>query len=838
MKRYKKRTLALVLASVITVVGAFGAENYKNDLMSLGFRNDSSGNVTLSIYTSNSLTNVVKPIQRDNYTYEVLLPETNSKLSSDLPLGRNIASIDVKTLPYTQSSIGYTKITIIMQTPKPLFLETSVYIPDKTAPTPQLETKNLDFNEPPLEKYTESSRHISDDENVEKKVISQDKVDIKDSVKQFESAAKTSPTINNTVAEDLPASNNNEILKFILGGLLVFVILIYMFLHARAKMVEVTGEQLDLNLDDEKSVKKNKQQKGKVKSTIKKLDNTYKNSFSMPVPQAMQEQEYDNEIEVHNVIDLDELLEEQNLQKDNNVSADVVIDDADENMALEEFLNAYNYDEEQNAEEIEDNSFDEELYEKYIHDNNLRFTKGDIENISLLMKNEISDEVLNNPEKYMTSVIKNVKPSPTTILENFVTSYTVNQNITFSKADIEALRALMNVELDQDFITNLKIDPARRNEMLEKFEQQTMRPHKTSELLTLNVKDLLPDLSEALKKQGGKKIESEAKPQVVYYSQGYDVATLKLENDILPDLSKEISNESAYETRPSDEIELVDKSFDLQTMVVKDELPDLEDALKNPEKYETSSQTSDEVDEEALLKNIMNVTFKPFDEEREYEILNDADKNVEVNIPTMSDIQDEFKQFDNNFEIIEEEELINQLESDEDDFAALYDTNYVDLDSENPADGIDFVEAKKSDAQKLLDQIKNAEMLRKLKVENQQTSSKQNKIEKIKKEENVPSKPEFCILEGERYSIVSVNYFTDKMGCYLAKSEKGFCVIGFIGDKIYKIKTYELLETENMQSRISKKLGNGASRYIVRIGIHKFILNVDNDNMEFVMDLC
>ena len=41
-----------------------------------------------------------------------------------------------------------------------------------------------------------------------------------------------------------------------------------------------------------------------------------------------------------------------------------------------------------------------------------------------------------------------------------------------------------------------------------------------------------------------------------------------------------------------------------------------------------------------------------------------------------------------------------------------------------------------------------------------------------------------------------------------------------------------------MQSRISKKLGNGASRYIVRIGIHKFILNVDNDNMEFVMDLC
>ena len=76
------------------------------------------------------------------------------------------------------------------------------------------------------------------------------------------------------------------------------------------------------------------------------------------------------------------------------------------------------------------------------------------------------------------------------------------------------------------------------------------------------------------------------------------------------------------------------------------------------------------------------------------------------------------------------------------------------------------------------------------------------------------------------------------MGCYLAKNDNGYCVIGYIGDKVYKIKTYEILNNENMQSRMSKKLENGTSRYIVRIGIHKFILNVDKDNMEFVMDLC
>ena len=42
MKQYKKRTVALVLASVITVVGSFGAENYKNSLMSLKFQNDTA----------------------------------------------------------------------------------------------------------------------------------------------------------------------------------------------------------------------------------------------------------------------------------------------------------------------------------------------------------------------------------------------------------------------------------------------------------------------------------------------------------------------------------------------------------------------------------------------------------------------------------------------------------------------------------------------------------------------------------------------------------------------------------------------------------------------------
>ena len=866
MKRYKKRTIALVLASVITVVGAFGSENYKNNLMSLGFSNDSSDCLTLAISTTKLYENQIKPIQRDNNTYEILLPETNSKLSADLPLGKNVASIDVKTLPYTQSSIGYTKITIVMQKPQALLLKSSVYIEDKTKPAPQLETTKEYVNTPPQENQFNQAKQVYQDrpENnytqTEKSVETSDSTNIKNNVKQIDNVStKNVKPINNTAIQNDTPSHNEEIIKFVLGGLLVFIILIYLFVRTREKMVEITGEQLDLKLDDDKdnnNKKREKEQKPKVKTTIKKLDRTYKNPISMPIQQAIAEPE-ETEVETPNIIDLDKLLKEQTQQpKEENVNSDTITEDADENLALEEFLNAYNFsdndDEENdeiNEEDNEKNSFNEQLYEKYINNNNLNFSNDDVEKISLLMNTEISDEVLKNPENYLSSEIKPVKPSPTKLLENVVTSYAVNQNITFSKADIETLKSLMSVELDNDFITNLKTNPARREEMQKEFKQQSTRPHKTSELLTLNVKDLLPDLSEALKKQGNKRIESEAKPQVVYFSQGYDVSTLKLDDNVLPDLSKEINNEEAYKKRASDSIEVSDNLFDIQTMAVNDDLPDLADMLKNPEKYETTEeQKPEKIDEDALLKNIMNVTFKPFDDNRNYEVINntdddieeDTDKNIDIETPTMSEIQDEFKLFDENFEIIEEEEPITMDESDADDFESLYDDNYIDLDDENSDEEIKLVEPPKSEAQKLLDQIKNAEKLRKEKAETQQNNNLQEeKLNKVEnKEKETLSKPEFCILNDERYSIISVNYFTDKMGCYLAKNDNGFCVIGFAGDKIYKIKTYELLENANMQSRISKQLDNGASRYIVRIGIHKFILNVDKDNMEFVMDLC
>ena len=112
MERFKKRTIALVLASVVTVVGAFGAENYKNSLMSLEYENQSNGAVNLTVLTKHNYTNNLTPIKKDASTYVIMLPETNSEISEMPAISGNIESIDVKTMPYTKTSRGYTKITV------------------------------------------------------------------------------------------------------------------------------------------------------------------------------------------------------------------------------------------------------------------------------------------------------------------------------------------------------------------------------------------------------------------------------------------------------------------------------------------------------------------------------------------------------------------------------------------------------------------------------------------------------------------------------------------------------------------------------------------------------
>ena len=114
----------------------------------------------------------------------------------------------------------------------------------------------------------------------------------------------------------------------------------------------------------------------------------------------------------------------------------------------------------------------------------------------------------------------------------------------------------------------------------------------------------------------------------------------------------------------------------------------------------------------------------------------------------------------------------------------------------------------------------------------------ENKVEEQIESEQVENDNKTFVIEDEIYEIITKSNITDRLGCYLAKNSSGYTILGFIGDKIFKIKNYEQLKNEKLQTRESEKLDDGTIRYIVRIGVHKFILNVKDDKMEFVMDLC
>ena len=823
MKQFKKRTLALVLASVVTVVGAFGAENYKNSLMSLKFESRGSGAVNLTVLTKRDYPNSITPVKKDASTYVITLPETNSEMSSPADISGDVESVDVRTMPYTKNSRGYTRITIRTLPNTMITAGKGIYIPEKTPtetaaipaspvqqPNVQPQPQPQPQQQPQMPQQQPQTNNESAPNEIQSRTgVSQtNPVDIRESVKQFEQTPTEPQMAENAPAEETvpqSSSSSSETVLVLLGVVLAIVISVYFVLRARDKMAEITGEQSDFDTNiDEFEPKKKKVvtgQKQKIKNTIKTLDKMYTKPVKMPVKTDLVSQvepakETKPEEEL-NIVDLDELFQEKTKQED-------------ENSALEDFLNSFSFQEEE--EEIpEEESFDEELYEKYINDDHLKFSQEDIGRINQLLNSEISDDTMKNLQSFVVSNPIEKKPSRTEILENFVTTYTINQNITFTKEDVDALYKLISVEIDPDFLNDLRCNPHRMEEMQKEMAKQKVKPHKTSELLTLNVKDMLPDLSEALRKQGGKAIESEVKPQVVYYSDGYDVSTLKLDED-LPDLSKEINNADAYKTRPSDKIQYVASGYDVDTMSVTDDLPDLRDVLMNPEKYETKPEEPVAVDENALLNNLANVTFKPFDDG--------------YNAPTVSDMQEEFNQLGGSFEIVNEEEIPEAEQNDNDDFAALYDDNYVDLDKEENNN-------RSEDAQKLIELIEQKRAAKKIK---QELPPKQEKP--VKKDIATKKPNKNCAIGGEIYTIIASTNFTDNTGCYLAKNSSGYYVLGFVDKKTFKIKFYDKLKSERLDSRISDKLDNGALRYIVRIGEHKLIMKANGEKMEYVMDLC
>lgn len=870
MKQFKKKTIALVLASVVTVVGAFGAENYKNSLMALKLDSTETGDVNLTVLTKRDYANNISAVRKDANTYIIMLPETNSQMKGAARLVSNVDSVNVSTMPYTTSSKGYTKITIktspdiVLNTSKGLFIpEQHQELIETTASQPE----SPQYNEPMAETPVPHSEVRHEPIRSRSGVDQINPVDIRESVRQFEPApATTQSRQNDTYEEPSNSEDENSMLPnpdeeegpspwtFIGGLILIAILMVLLVVRAKSAMRQIVGEQADLDFDDEEELKK-KQQKDKKKKkeaakkqsitkinkTVKNLDKIYTKPDKMPVsvaPEPIAEIADPVVEEEPTVVDLDEIFQETK----QSPAPQEEVQDEDFNADLEDFLAEFSFEEE--MEEVEEGpGYDEALYDKYISDGNLKFSKDDVDKINKLLNSEINDDTLKNITDYITVPPVEKKRSPAEILEDLVTTYSIDQNIIFMGEDIEALNKLISVEIDSDFITDLKTDPDIIKRREEEIAKSKGKSHKTSELLTLNVKDMLPDLSEALKKQGGRKIESEAKPQVVYFSEGYDVSILSLK-DKLPDLSIEINNKDAYKTRPSDNVEYSESGYDVQKMAISG-LPDLKDALKNPEKYEKKEPEPVVVDEEALLNNITNVTFKPFDDgSRDFEIINDFDDS---NAPSISDMQKEFDQF-SDIQIMNDDELEVQAQNDYDDFESLYNNSFVDLDNKTEQeldkelnDMMDELpklektipnkqEMKRDDdSEKLLQFIQEKQVERETKKEEQKPAV----------EADIPSKAkEFCTVRGEEYEILCTSNFTDTMGCYLGKSSNGYTVIGYADDRTFKIKHYDELKSEQMQVRVSEKMDDGTIRYIVRLGVHKFIMNAKGDNLEFVMDLC
>lgn len=878
MKNFKKRTIALVLASVVTVAGSFAASNYKNSLMALNFGVADNGGINLSVETKTAYTGNVTPNRKDANTYVLTLSEMNSFINGapDITaVSSNIASVEVKTLPYTNNAKGYTRVIIKTHNPINIKAENKIFIPTKSETV-----KKLTANET----FTNRNEHSVDIQQEKKNFSREQRINSQRQIRDYEKDVKEQ---NVPVEEEIPkkienkqeVSNNDfinsstenvnnittseekdplESFLVALAVLAVFGIIAFIAVRASNKMQEVAGEKINIDISDEEEKKSKKESKRKkIKNTIKQLDAAYAKTA---VPQATSFSQSQiktiQSTEELNVVDLDELFKETQEKTTENIVVDIDSIEEDENDALAEFLSGFGFEE---VEEpvVEEFSYDEELYEQVLANNSLKFSQDEINCMKELLGLEISKETMDNISDYViTKPIEPTKLSKDKILEELVLSYKFSQDVSFSQDDISTMKKLMNIELDEDFVTDLKTNPIRTKEMKQEIEAAKDKPRKPSEILTLQVKDLLPDLSEALKKQGGKKIESEVKPITVYASDGYEVSTLSL-NDQLPDLSKEINNKDSYISKPSAVYDIVDNSYEVEKFGFVDGLPDLSDALKNPDKYNAPKEENVEVDEEALLKNITNVQFKPFyDGSEEFEVLNDFDA------PSVDDIQNEFNQF-GNFEISKEEEPIEQLKQPEyDDFEALYNNEYFDLDNLNKTQElieekpVEIVSEKiknnipvemKTEQKKPTHVERSDEIIKKIQQTKEERMIRRAEALELRKQKAVVASEKSsvsnnqakikCIIDNITYTVISSVNFNENSGCYLAKTDNGYAVIGFINNKFIKLKDFETLRTERIMARLNEKLSDKVSRYIVRIGTEKFIVNLTDDNIEYVMSL-
>ena len=817
MKHYTKRTIALCLASLVTVLGAFGAENYKNNLMSIRINNGSGGYISMTALTEKPYNLPIKTVRQDANTYVLIFPETECEAKMPrITNYENIESIGISTFPYTPEREGYTKITVKTLGSPTLKANTMLYIPESNSGL-SYQPQKIATTEAPAQptsywathERTESTsiqkQKNENTENSQDNSLNSNSIPVEQNAnnnnQNVNNASTPGDSVNNAPAPYIPPqdySNTGTVSEHMTAIICVLVLIMlvgFIMLIGKDKMANVVGDnnEFDIDSDEPKKGKKSSKTK-KIKKAINTLDKTY--STSRRQEKELQESresdttsdmgektlEAQEDIVTQTVVDLDTLYQEKTQQKEDEV------DD------LAEFLNEFTFDEEPQAPEEE--PFNEELYQEIINSKDIKFSTTDIDRINQLIQIEITQQLLDDRDKYKQTAPKIQTKSQ--VLENLLTTYSISQNINFSKEDVKTIQQLMEVELDKSFVTDLTTNPNRVKEAEKEIKHQDTKFNSASETMTLNVKDLLPNLSQELEKQGGRPIESEAKTDVVYYSEGYDVSKLSV-SDELNDLSSALKTTKANEYRPSDTMPIVDNGYEVSTLSIKDELPDLNDVKANPNKYADKKPEKVIVDENALLQSISNVTFKPF----------------------YTDADEELNQFE-NFEVINDDNVENNLTDNDSQ-------TYTRQDRVN------------DEAEKLLKLIETQQAQRALKKQaiEEAKEFKKELLKASKKKEEIKDAPQVIFeYEGKKYILLKTISCNEDAECNLAQTNDGYSVFGYINGVRSELKHYESLSTTNMQVRINEKDADGNAQYLVKIGINKFLIKLTQDKMEFVMDLC
>ena len=593
----------------------------------------------------------------------------------------------------------------------------------------------------------------------------------------YEENTKNINNYNIATREEQSGISQSNIYEMFLLGLSILLIItccVFFYIKAKNRLTEIAGEHFEIEIEKDKEKENKKENKNKkfkkIKDTVNTLDKIYSKTAVRqpytPIKQSVEIKDKENrtsEKENIKIVNLDEILNKNSLNPTETMDS--------ENQALEDFLSGFSYYEEEEFIPEVETTFDENFLQEVINNNDIKFQKQDIECMNKLLRLELNDEIYSNTNEFLMSNPIKIDPK-VEILERLVSDYAINKNITFTEDDFIAIEKIMNVELDRDFVTDLRTNPEltkRMQKEMEEFDKETKKP---SKIKTLKVKDLLPDLSEALIKQGGKKIESNYRPETVYYQKGYDVSIMSV-SDYLPNLSEEITKNTSFEKEATQEYNLLDDSFEITTLHASNHLPDLSKEINTPQKSIITNTNNQEADPKKLLKNLNNVKFKDIDEKRNFEIIN-------------KDLQ--------------------QTKKDE----TIKDT-----------------------LSRKLTEIKTEKNL----TEDKSLTHKLKNLKENNLTENV-SENSKCVIGNEAYKIIQSISLKDNIGCYLAKNDKGYYLLSFVGDKVSHLKHFKELNIERLQARLTDKLDGDKLRFIIRVGLsNKILIDVENNTINYVMDL-